>query len=78
MANAATSIPDYTMATAPDFAGRELGTSALAVKNSGSWWPHWLEWITARSGGTRPSPALLGSPELPVLGDAHGRYVLEN
>ena len=51
---------------------------AQAVKNSGSWWPHWLAWITARSGGTRPSPALLGSPELPVLGDAPGRYVLEN
>src|SRR5215471_8498839 len=40
---------------------------ARAVKNSGSWWPHWLEWITARSGETRPSPASLGSAELPVL-----------
>src|SRR6516165_9968337 len=41
-----------------------------AVKNSGSWWPHWLEWITARSGETRPSPAAPGSAEFPVLGDA--------
>ena len=31
MANAATSIPDCTMATTPDFVGRELGTSAWVV-----------------------------------------------
>ena len=31
MTHAATSLPDYTMATAPDFAGRELGTSNWAV-----------------------------------------------
>lgn len=49
-----------------------------AVRNSGSWWPHWLEWITARSGATKPSPATLGSAEISVLGDAPGRYVLEN
>ena len=27
------------------------------TKQSGSWWPHWLEWIRARSGETRPAPA---------------------
>jgi len=51
---------------------------AQAVKSSGSWWPHWLEWIKARSGETRPSPATLGGAELPVLGDAPGSYVREN
>ena len=31
MTNAAAALPDYTMATAPDFAGRELGTSNWVV-----------------------------------------------
>jgi acyl dehydratase len=31
MTNAATVLPDYTMATAPDFAGRELGTSNWVI-----------------------------------------------
>ena len=31
MTHAATSLPDYTMATAPAFAGRELGTSDWVV-----------------------------------------------
>jgi acyl dehydratase len=31
MTHAATSLPNYTMATAPDFAGRELGTSDWIV-----------------------------------------------
>ena len=32
-----------------------------STKHAGSWWPHWLEWISARSGETRPAPAALGS-----------------
>jgi acyl dehydratase len=31
MTHAATTLPDYTMATAPDFAGREFGTSDWIV-----------------------------------------------
>ena len=31
MTHTATALPDYTMATAPDFAGRELGTSDWVV-----------------------------------------------
>jgi polyhydroxyalkanoate synthase len=48
-----------------------------AEKRSGSWWPHWLEWITARSGATRPAPAALGSADLLSLDAAPGRYVME-
>jgi polyhydroxyalkanoate synthase subunit PhaC len=49
-----------------------------ATKHSGSWWPHWLEWIKARSGEMMMStPAALGSENNPPLGDAPGRYVLE-
>jgi polyhydroxyalkanoate synthase len=48
-----------------------------AAKHSGSWWPHWLEWIKARSGDTIATPATLGSMEHPSLEPAPGRYVME-
>lgn len=49
-----------------------------SAKTDGSWWPHWLEWISARAGEKQPAPATLGSADLPVLGDAPGRYVMES
>src|SRR5262249_18269247 len=36
-----------------------------AAKHGGSWWPHWLDWIKARSGEMAPAPAALGSPQNP-------------
>jgi polyhydroxyalkanoate synthase len=48
-----------------------------AARNSGSWWPHWLDWIKVRSGNTVPTPATLGSTENPPLEPAPGRYVME-
>jgi polyhydroxyalkanoate synthase len=48
-----------------------------AAKHSGSWWPHWLDWIKVRSGGMTPAPAVLGSEQHPALGAAPGRYVME-
>jgi polyhydroxyalkanoate synthase len=48
-----------------------------AARHGGSWWPHWLDWIKARSGETRPAPAALGSAENPPLEAAPGRYVME-
>ena len=59
---------------------REVGPEAWlerAAKHSGSWWPHWLEWIKARSGEMISSPATLGSEVNPPLGAAPGRYVME-
>jgi polyhydroxyalkanoate synthase len=50
---------------------------AQSAKNQGSWWPHWLEWIAARSGDKKDAPASLGSTELPALDVAPGRYVME-
>jgi polyhydroxyalkanoate synthase subunit PhaC len=50
---------------------------AQAEQRAGSWWPHWLEWITARSGERKPAPASLGTTELPPLDAAPGRYVME-
>jgi len=48
-----------------------------APKNAGSWWPHWLEWISARSGEKKSAPDALGSAELAPLDAAPGRYVME-
>jgi polyhydroxyalkanoate synthase len=48
-----------------------------AVKHSGSWWPHWREWIKARSGEAKSAPSKLGNKELPALDAAPGRYVRE-
>jgi len=50
---------------------------AHASKNTGSWWPHWLEWIKARSGEIEPAPRTLGNVANPPLDDAPGRYVME-
>jgi polyhydroxyalkanoate synthase len=48
-----------------------------APKHSGSWWPHWLEWIKARSGEMTVAPAVPGSDNYPPLAEAPGRYVME-
>jgi poly[(R)-3-hydroxyalkanoate] polymerase subunit PhaC len=48
-----------------------------AAKHSGSWWPHWLDWIKARSGAMTPAPAALGNKQNPPLEAAPGYYVME-
>jgi len=48
-----------------------------ASKQNGSWWPHWLEWIKARSGELSSAPRTLGDANNPPLDDAPGRYVME-
>jgi polyhydroxyalkanoate synthase len=48
-----------------------------AAKHNGSWWPHWLGWIKARSGEMTPAPAAPGSAGNPPLGAAPGHYVME-
>ena len=48
-----------------------------AAKHDGSWWPHWLKWIHARSGEKKSAPATLGSETNPVLVEAPGQYVME-
>lgn len=45
-------------------------------KAEGSWWPHWRDWIRARSGGPAPAKAPLGSKRHPPLDAAPGTYVL--
>ena len=48
-----------------------------AQTHSDSWWPHWLAWITARSGERQAAPAALGNSNHQVLGAAPGQYVME-
>jgi polyhydroxyalkanoate synthase len=48
-----------------------------AAKHAGSWWPHWLEWIKARSGPAKSAPDELGSKQSAPLDAAPGQYVLE-
>jgi polyhydroxyalkanoate synthase len=47
---------------------------AGAVEHPGSWWPHWLEWLKARSGPMIAARDPAAGP-LTVLGDAPGDYV---
>jgi len=48
-----------------------------AQKHDGSWWPHWLDWIQARSGELMPAPCVLGNDRHPPVDAAPGRYVME-
>jgi polyhydroxyalkanoate synthase subunit PhaC len=48
-----------------------------ATKLAGSWWPHWLQWVKARSGELVAAPTRPGNADNPPLGSAPGRYVME-
>jgi len=47
---------------------------AGAAETPGSWWPHWAEWLKARSGKLIPARDPENGP-LPALCDAPGDYV---
>ena len=47
---------------------------AGATEHPGSWWPHWAEWLKARSGPLVPARDPAAGP-LPALCDAPGEYV---
>jgi polyhydroxyalkanoate synthase len=48
-----------------------------ATEHHGSWWLHWREWITQRSGKLQKASPTLGSAAHPPLVDAPGTYVFE-
>jgi polyhydroxyalkanoate synthase len=48
-----------------------------AQAHSDSWWPHWLAWITARSGERLAAPMGLGNSNHQALNVAPGHYVME-
>jgi polyhydroxyalkanoate synthase len=48
---------------------------AGATETPGSWWPHWLQWITAQNPKRVPAPAKLGGRKHRPMEDAPGTYV---
>jgi len=51
--------------------------AATGEKKSGSWWPHWLEWLNEPSGAEVPAPATLGDKRHPPGAAAPGTYVFD-
>jgi polyhydroxyalkanoate synthase len=49
-----------------------------ASKHQGTWWPHYAEWLAARSGGEQDAPGVLGGTTRPPLDPAPGTYVFES
>ena len=45
-----------------------------ATEHPGSWWPDWLQWISARSGG-KVAARVPGDGKLKAIEDAPGSYV---
>ena len=41
----------------------------------GSWWPHWMEWLSRFAGKRVPARAALGNKQHPPIESAPGRYV---
>jgi poly[(R)-3-hydroxyalkanoate] polymerase subunit PhaC len=46
-----------------------------ASEQHGTWWDHWLDWLSTRSGDERRAPRRLGSAAYPALDPAPGLYV---
>jgi polyhydroxyalkanoate synthase len=51
--------------------------AAGAEKRSGSWWPHWRDWLFERSGPETSAPASLGSNRHRPGAAAPGTYVFD-
>ncbi|HSD10953.1 MAG TPA: alpha/beta fold hydrolase [Candidatus Binatia bacterium] len=61
--------------TNPDLSGTATEWLEGAKEQKGSWWTHWADWLTKRSAGKRPAPAVLGSAKHRPIIPAPGRYV---
>src|SRR5215471_11433088 len=62
--------PKATFWAAPAQAARPDAWLEQAAKQTGSWWPHWLTWIKARSGELTSAPNALGNENNPPLAAA--------
>jgi polyhydroxyalkanoate synthase len=68
-------IPKATFQTATDNTPEPREWLASAETVSGSWWPHYSEWLAARSGQDRKSRPRPGRKGYEVLAAAPGTYV---
>ena len=50
---------------------------ANSAQQAGSWWKHWAQWLSNRSGKQKPAPTRPGNRQYPALEPAPGRYVKE-
>jgi polyhydroxyalkanoate synthase len=64
----------YQHWTNPDLPPTLEAWLAGAIEHPGSWWPHWGDWLKARSGGQRPARDPAKGPLKP-LEDAPGSFV---
>lgn len=48
-----------------------------AIQHHGSWWPHWKDWLSKRSGAKHQPDRQLGDQQHPKLTPAPGNYVFE-
>lgn len=46
-------------------------------EHKGSWWGHWMEWLTPRSGRKHPAPTTYGNDTYPPICSSPGLYVTE-
>ncbi|WP_454876374.1 alpha/beta fold hydrolase [Pseudomonas farris] len=67
----------YFYASAATATDPESWLQDAGESHTGSWWPHWRQWIEQRSGASQPAPRKLGSRKYPPLYAAPGHYVLE-
>jgi polyhydroxyalkanoate synthase subunit PhaC len=49
-----------------------------AREHKGSWWEHWTDWLSRRSGEKGLAPERLGNRQYPVLQPAPGSYVFQS
>jgi polyhydroxyalkanoate synthase len=69
------SNPKASFVTGLDKAPDAEGFLAQGEKKSGSWWPHWRDWLNERSGEDVPAPSAVGSQRHPAGAPAPGTYV---
>ncbi len=67
--------PKYQFWTGGPATGSLEDWMTTATETPGSWWPHWMAWLTALAPGTMPARPP-GSARHTPLADAPGAYVL--
>lgn len=65
----------YTPDTATVFPGLANQWQDNATQHTGSWWPDWMQWLSAKAGKSMTAPKQLGNGDYPELEPAPGRYV---